>query len=286
MFSYRFEAYEKARETESKTAVLFFDEIDALGQARGGSSFSDSSASTDPSSRRILAELLIQLNRINTSRNCTESYGSLSEEDVSVISAEADSVDTITISSPTNEPVRVLVVAATNRPEDCDPALLRRFSIRVLVNLPTRRDRFKILTRFLEGIDHSVSRSQLDSLAIDTEGWTGSDLETLTREAAMAPVRECIRSAALLKRRAAKTNGLNALDDPNVAAKRMSREESHSRLLDSFSNLRPVSMQDFQDAIDFLAWNQNGVDSTGAGASGNDLDQRIARYDSSSDEEE
>ena len=41
--------------------------------------------------------------------------------------------------------VRIVVVAATNRPEDCDPALVRRFGVRVMVGLPTLPDRKNIV---------------------------------------------------------------------------------------------------------------------------------------------
>ena len=79
---------------------------------------------------------------------------------------------------------RIIVIAATNRPEDCDPALLRRFSVRVLVDTPSRRDRKRIVSRLLSNIDHSLTARQMDEIAVATDGWSGSDLESLTREAA------------------------------------------------------------------------------------------------------
>ena len=76
---------------------------------------------------------------------------------------------------------RVIVIAATNRPEDCDPALLRRFAVRVLIGLPTQRDRKRMVRRLLLNIDHNITSKELDDIAIATEGWSGSDLESLSR---------------------------------------------------------------------------------------------------------
>ena len=64
--------------------------------------------------------------------------------------------------------VRIIVVAATNRPEDCDPALLRRFAVRVFVGPPTRRDRKKILSKFLSDVEHRITPSHLEEIAAAT----------------------------------------------------------------------------------------------------------------------
>ena len=148
---------------ESRCAVLFFDEVDALGQARGGFP-GQVSSNSDPSARRILAEMLIQLNSVN---NRHKQHGSLSEEKISdndhSVSAESPSQDkAITSSSQPSSSsessdspraVRIVVVAATNRLEDCDPALVRRFSVRARVDLPNAHDRRRMIQRFLSEID-------------------------------------------------------------------------------------------------------------------------------------
>ena len=113
---------------------------------------------------------------------------------------------------------------------DCDPALLRRFAVRVLVGLPSHRDRRKIIRRLLRDVQHGIVRRQMDQLAAMTEGWSGSDIESVTREAAMAPVRECLRAAAVRKR---SSSGIEA------------HSAARESLLNSFRNLRPVSFQDF-----------------------------------------
>ena len=153
---------------------------------------------------------------------------------------------------------RIIVIAATNRPEDCDPALLRRFAIRVLIGLPTRRDRRRIISRLLDGIEHTISIDQLKDLSISMEGWSGSDLESVTREAVMAPVRECLRSAAILKMRARRrlnrmTNHNNANDENDKNFHNLDRgnEIARNELLNRFNNLRPVSIHDFEEAVSF-----------------------------------
>eukprot|EP00536_Pseudo-nitzschia_multiseries_P002180 jgi/Psemu1/182982/e_gw1.29.141.1 len=189
----------------NKCTVLFFDEIDALGQSRGqgsggfgsnnnsgnqrgatmGSGTSGGTGGDNPS-RRVLAELLIQLNKVNAS------YGAFDSREI----ANNGQDDANGNAYPSTS-----MVAATNRPEDCDPALIRRFAIQVPVGLPTAKDRKKILKENMKDIEHTIDKRQFSQLALVTDGWSGSDLQSLAREAAMAPVRECIRRAALLKRR-------------------------------------------------------------------------------------
>jgi SpoVK/Ycf46/Vps4 family AAA+-type ATPase len=288
---------------ESRTAVLFFDEIDALGQSRGGSNSSrELPGNSDGCSRRVLAELLIQLNCVNKSTGCnSDNRNTTGLDDES----EARSIDSgyegedetnstlgeTSLAPPDpEENVRVIVVAATNRPEDCDPALVRRFAVRVLVGLPSQRDRKKILKQYLAGIDHALSKEELSAVAIATDGWSGSDLESLTREAAMAPVRECLRSAALLKRRAPQREQRSG--DSSYQVGKGDREDPHEaskqKLLAQFRNLRPVSAQDFESALSFWSCNQQATSSS-FGAPGDKQNDALLRgsvhYDSSSDEE-
>jgi SpoVK/Ycf46/Vps4 family AAA+-type ATPase len=186
---------------ESKCTVVFFDEIDALGRSRvdEGSSGESQSGGGDHSSRRVLAELLIQMTALSNAANGEEDSESDEEEDdydgycddsftcqSTLSTAGSDGFGRRTTQARSNTgddgmnkvqvKPRVIVVAATNRPEDCDPALLRRFAVRVLVGLPTRKDRKKIIKRLLLDVDHTLTGAQLDELAVATEGWSGSDL--------------------------------------------------------------------------------------------------------------
>lgn len=274
-------ARRKARHTPSNCSVIFFDEIDALGRSRVDEEGSASQAAGDNSSRRVLAELLIQMtdlsqeetNREDDSDDDTVTY----EEEGGLGNTSSSLERQQAVGTPTRDKekskTRVIVVAATNRPEDCDPALLRRFAVRVLVALPTKRDRKKILSRLLSNVDHAITKCQLDALARSTEGWSGSDLESMTREAVMAPVRETLREAAILKKRASKVqlSGVQS-SEGKVTDADMTRES----LLNGFRNLRPVSSRDFEDGIAFfLGAGESSLENYGNG--------RHSHYDSSSD---
>jgi transitional endoplasmic reticulum ATPase len=85
----------------------------------------------------------------------------------------------------------VIVIGATNRPDMLDPALMRpgRFDRIVYVPVPEKDGRHKILEIHTKNmpLDKSVD---LKRISEDTEGYTGADLESLAREAAMLALRE------------------------------------------------------------------------------------------------
>ncbi|KZT11810.1 AAA-domain-containing protein [Laetiporus sulphureus 93-53] len=89
---------------------------------------------------------------------------------------------------------RILVLGATNRPNDIDSAILRRMPKRFSVGLPDIEQRQKILTLMLKDTELDDSLS-IHKLAEETEGLSGSDLKELCRSAAMLPMREFIREA-------------------------------------------------------------------------------------------
>ena len=86
--------------------------------------------------------------------------------------------------------VGLVVLAATNRPEILDPALLRagRFDRQVLVDRPDKVGRLDILTVHMKGVvtDASVDKEQV---AAATAGFTGADLANLVNEAALLTAR-------------------------------------------------------------------------------------------------
>jgi len=90
-------------------STIFFDEIDALASQRGGSGEHEAS-------RRVKAELLIQMDGVNS----TSSAGANEQEE---------------------EQKNVIVLAATNRPWDLDEAIRRRLEKRVYIPLPSAAGR-------------------------------------------------------------------------------------------------------------------------------------------------
>ncbi|OWR46982.1 spastin [Danaus plexippus plexippus] len=87
---------------------------------------------------------------------------------------------------------RVIVMAATNRPQELDEAALRRFPKRVYVSLPDSRTRGALLRRVLTrgAAAAAISDDELARLAALTDGYSGSDLTALCRDAALGPIRE------------------------------------------------------------------------------------------------
>ncbi|KAM4603661.1 spastin [Polymixia lowei] len=85
---------------------------------------------------------------------------------------------------------RVLVMGATNRPQELDEAVLRRFAKRVYVALPTDETRFKLLGNLLGKHGNPLTQRELTHLARMTDGYSGSDLTSLAKDASLGPIRE------------------------------------------------------------------------------------------------
>lgn len=90
---------------------------------------------------------------------------------------------------PSNPDERVLVMAATNRPQELDEAALRRFTKRVYVTLPDLQTRIMLLKRLLAKHNDPLSAEELFEMAVLTEGYSGSDLTGLAKDAALGPIR-------------------------------------------------------------------------------------------------
>jgi len=90
---------------------------------------------------------------------------------------------------------RILVLGATNRPNDLDSAILRRMPKRFAVGLPDADQRFKILTLMLKDTPLEPN-FPMRLLAQRSVGMSGSDLRELCRNAAMLPVREYVRETS------------------------------------------------------------------------------------------
>lgn len=90
---------------------------------------------------------------------------------------------------------QVVVLGATNRPYDVDPAILRRMPRPFEVGLPNHEERVEILRKVLEEVALETGFC-FNTVANVTEGYSGSDLKELCRAAMMHPVRENVRAAA------------------------------------------------------------------------------------------
>ncbi|KAF9163543.1 hypothetical protein DFQ26_002429 [Actinomortierella ambigua] len=86
---------------------------------------------------------------------------------------------------------RVLVMGATNRPQELDEAARRRFVKRIYIPLPEPETRAQLLARLLQGQVYTLSNTEIQSKLVRlTEGYSGSDLTALAKEAALGPLRE------------------------------------------------------------------------------------------------
>jgi cell division protease FtsH len=108
----------------------------------------------------------------------------------------------------------VIVLAATNRPEILDPALLRpgRFDRRITVNPPDQAGRLKILQVHTRSVPLE-NPSDLEAIAASTPGMVGADLKNLVNEAALSAAR---RGAAAVSR----ADFTNALERITLGAAR------------------------------------------------------------------
>ena len=88
---------------------------------------------------------------------------------------------------------KVVVIAATNRPDSIDPALRRpgRFDREIEIGIPDDEGRFDILSIHTRGmpIDKKVDLKQISKI---THGFVGADLEVLAKEAAMRSLRRIL----------------------------------------------------------------------------------------------
>ena len=146
--------FEQAR--QQAPAIIFIDELDALGGARGAFVYGGNSEK-----EQTLNQLLVEMDGFDPS-------------------------------------IGVILLAATNRPEMLDPALLRagRFDRQVLVDRPDKKDRVAILKVHLKKalLASDVDPEQVAEL---TPGFTGADLANLVNEAALLATRRGAESVHL-----------------------------------------------------------------------------------------
>ena len=90
----------------------------------------------------------------------------------------------------TNLDARVVIIGATNRPEELDEAVRRRFVKRLYIPLPDELSRRALLETLLADVFHKIDESGIETLTQRTDGYSGADIRSLCTEAAMGPIRE------------------------------------------------------------------------------------------------
>ncbi|KAB8260421.1 P-loop containing nucleoside triphosphate hydrolase protein [Aspergillus pseudonomiae] len=143
-------------------SIIFVDEIDSLLSAR-------SSGTENEASRRSKTEFLIQWSDLQRAAAGRESPGRDKKSG--------------------GDPSRVLVLAATNMPWDIDEAARRRFVRRQYIPLPEHHVREQQLRTLLSHQVHDLTDQDINALVQLTEGFSGSDITALAKDAAMGPLR-------------------------------------------------------------------------------------------------
>jgi len=92
----------------------------------------------------------------------------------------------------TEDDSRIIVLGATNLPNSLDPAVLRRLPKRYPIGLPNAVQRRKIFDIFLRKATLAPDFS-IDRLVDATNGFSGSDIKEMCRNAAMIPLREYLK---------------------------------------------------------------------------------------------
>lgn len=84
---------------------------------------------------------------------------------------------------------RILVVGATNRPQEIDEAARRRLAKRLYIPLPEVAARLQIVTNLMAQEKNQLREQELESVVSATEGFSGADMTQLCKEAALGPIR-------------------------------------------------------------------------------------------------
>lgn len=129
------------------------------------------------------------------------------------------------------EEARILIIGATNRPDDLDEAVKRRLSKRLYIPLPNAAGRRQFIKRLVDSQkSQSVQHLNLDDASVEeliklTKGYSGADLKVLSAEAAMIPLR-------------------SIMDITNV----------------DINNIRPTELCDFKEALKMVKATVDGND--------------------------
>jgi len=127
---------------------------------------------------------LDEIDSIAPSRSSGTSDSHVTERVISQILTELDGLESLN---------SVIVIAATNRPDIIDPALLRpgRFDRLIEIGLPDEKARYEILK--IHAAKKPIAEDvNLEELAKKTEKYSGADLSAIINEAVMLAIRECV----------------------------------------------------------------------------------------------
>uniref|UniRef100_A0A1I7XKT1 Fidgetin-like protein 1 n=1 Tax=Heterorhabditis bacteriophora TaxID=37862 RepID=A0A1I7XKT1_HETBA len=168
----------------------------------------------------------------------------------------------------TNSDERLLVLGATNRPQELDEAARRRFAKRLYIALPESSARLAIVQNLLSDMKHSVNDQELQQIANLTEGYllcsgySGADMRQLCAEAAMGPIRDIDNCS---------TMNIETVETEEI------RPINVSDFIDASRVVRPTVVED--DLIAYEAWDKNmsPTELTRSGSGQSQMRARILR---------
>jgi len=141
---------------------------------------------------------------------------------------------------------KVVVIAATNRPDSIDPALRRpgRFDREIEIGIPDTEGRLDILSIHTRGmpIDEKVDLKQISKI---THGFVGADLEVLSKEAAMRSLRRILPEIDL--------------DEEKISSEILQKIQITSEdFRDALKEVRPSALREVQVQIPDVSWDDVG----------------------------
>ena len=141
---------------------------------------------------------------------------------------------------------KVIVIAATNRPDSIEPALRRpgRFDREIEIGIPDYEGRFDILSIHTRGmpIDKKVDLKQISKT---THGFVGADLEILSKEAAMSSLRRILPEIDL--------------DEDKISSEFLQKIQITSEdFRDALKEVRPSALREVQVQIPNVSWDDVG----------------------------
>ena len=141
---------------------------------------------------------------------------------------------------------KVVVIAATNRPDSIDPALRRpgRFDREIEIGIPDDKERSEILSIHTRGmpIDEKVN---LEEISKTTHGFVGADLEVLSKEAAMISLRRILPEIDL--------------DEEKVSSEILQKIQiTGDDFRDALKEVRPSALREVQVQIPNVSWDDVG----------------------------
>ena len=143
---------------------------------------------------------------------------------------------------------KVIVIAATNRPDSIDPALRRpgRFDREIEIGIPDAEGRFDILSIHTRGmpIDEKVDLKQISKI---THGFVGADLEVLAKEAAMRSLRRILTDEEI------------DLDEEKISSEILQKIQISSEdFRDALKEVSPSALREVQVQTPNVTWDDVG----------------------------